>query len=48
MKDGDAFNIDSAKVSATITFHARKPVHLAAAAGEYCGETVAVNIGIHE
>ena len=48
MKDGDTFNIDSAKVSATITFHARKPVHLAAAAGVYGGETVAVNIGIHE
>ena len=48
MKSGDPLNKDSAKVSATITFHAKKPVHLVPAALEYCGDVIAVNIGIAE
>ncbi|MDO4393761.1 MAG: NAD(P)H-hydrate epimerase [Bacillota bacterium] len=48
MKEGDTINADSAKVAATITFHAPKPVHLIPAAQEYCGEIRTVNIGIHE
>ena len=48
MKSGDPLNADSAKVSATITFHAKKPVHLVPAALEYCGDVIAVNIGIAE
>lgn len=48
MRDGDPIGPGSAKVCTTITFHARKPVHMARAAAEYCGEIVAVNIGIVE
>ena len=48
MKDGDPIDEGSAKVCTTITFHAKKPVHLATSAKEYCGEVVTVNIGITE
>ena len=48
MQDGDPVNAGAAKVRTTVTFHAKKPVHLVQAAQEYCGETIAVNIGIVE
>ena len=48
MVDGDPINTGSAKVAATITFHACKPVHMVAVAGEYCGEIIVADIGIIE
>ncbi|MBQ0078503.1 MAG: NAD(P)H-hydrate epimerase, partial [Eubacterium sp.] len=48
MAEGDHLNKGSAKVSATITFHARKPVHQVAAAREYCGQIIVADIGIKE
>ena len=42
--------LDKAAVHAdyTVTFHAKKPVHLKAFAVEYCGEIVIADIGINE
>ena len=42
--------LDKAAVRAdyTVTFHAKKPVHLKAFAAEYCGEIVIADIGINE
>lgn len=39
---------EAAHVAATITFHARKPVHMIPAAREYCGDIVVADIGIIE
>lgn len=36
------------KANYTLTFHARKPVHLQRFAAEYCGEIIVVDIGIDE
>jgi NAD(P)H-hydrate epimerase len=42
--------LDKAAVRAdyTVTFHAKKPVHLKTFAAEYCGEIVIADIGINE
>lgn len=39
---------NSVKADYTLTFHARKPVHLQRFAAEYCGEIIVVDIGIDE
>ena len=48
MVEGDKLNTDCAKVKTTITFHAKKPVHLVPAALNYCGNIIIANIGIKE
>lgn len=48
MASGDPINKNSSHVAATITFHAKKPVHLVPEAQEYCGEIVVADIGIIE
>lgn len=50
---GDMTNIkdldkNSVRADYTITFHARKPVHLQSFAADYCGETAVADIGIDE
>ena len=39
---------NSVRADLTITFHARKPVHLQKFAAQYCSETVVADIGIDE
>lgn len=39
---------NSVKADYTITFHAKKPVHLQKFAAEYCGEIIVADIGIDE
>lgn len=48
MVEGDKLNTDCAKVKTTITFHAKKPVHIVPAALNYCGNIVIADIGINE
>lgn len=50
---GDLTNVklldtNSVKADYTITFHAKKPVHLKKFAAEYCGEILIADIGIDE
>lgn len=50
---GDLINeslldVNSVKADYTITFHAKKPVHLKKFAKKYCGEIVIADIGIDE
>ena len=40
--------VNSVRADYTITFHARKPVHLQKFAAAYCGETIVADIGIDE
>lgn len=39
---------NAVKADCTLTFHARKPVHLQKFAKPYCGEIIAIDIGIDE
>lgn len=39
---------NSVKANVTITFHAKKPVHVQKFAEEYCGKTLVADIGIDE
>lgn len=41
-------NKNSVRADYTITFHAKKPVHLQKFAAEYCGEIIVADIGINE
>lgn len=41
-------DVNSVKAHFTVTFHARKPVHLQKFAPLYCGETIVADIGIEE
>lgn len=48
MTDDKALGSNIVKADLTITFHAKKPVHLQKFAQEYCGETAVADIGIDE
>lgn len=48
LMDPDGLDINAVKADCTITFHARKPVHMQNFAGEYCGEILVADIGIDE
>lgn len=48
MVDGKLLDTNSISAHFTITFHAKKPVHLQKFAAGYCGEIMVVDIGIDE
>lgn len=48
MTNDKGLSRNSVRADLTVTFHARKPVHLQKFAAEYCNETVVADIGIDE
>ena len=46
--DEQEVDVNSVRADCTITFHARKPVHLQKFAARYCGDIIVADIGIDE
>ena len=48
MTDSSELDKNAVRADYTITFHARKPIHLQGFADDYCGQTIVADIGIDE
>ena len=46
LTDGTQLDRNCVRADVTITFHAKKPVHLQRFASEYCGQIITADIGI--
>lgn len=48
MTKEEQLDLNCVRADFTVTFHARKPVHMQSFAPDYCGEIIVVDIGIDQ